>query len=62
MLCARIAAGVCYNCYITRYARAYQRPRDVILTMREVQCAGVRSYILHLTGYNVSDAVHTPLA
>jgi hypothetical protein len=21
-LCARIAAAVCYNCYITRYARA----------------------------------------
>jgi hypothetical protein len=32
------------------------------VTMREIQCAGVRSYILHLTGYDVSDAVRTTLA
>jgi hypothetical protein len=32
------------------------------VTMREMECAGVRSYILHLTGYDVSDAVHTTLA
>jgi hypothetical protein len=32
------------------------------VTMREVQCAGVSSYILHLAGYDVSDAVRTTLA
>jgi hypothetical protein len=32
------------------------------VTMREMQCAGVRYYILHLTGYDVSDAVRTTLA
>jgi hypothetical protein len=30
------------------------------VTMREMQCAGVK--ILHLTGYDVSDAVRTILA
>jgi hypothetical protein len=30
--------------------------------MREMECAGVRSYILHLTGYDVIDAVRTIFA
>jgi hypothetical protein len=48
------------NCYITRYARAYQRPRDIICDYERV---GVRwCKILHLTGYDVSDAVRTNLA
>jgi hypothetical protein len=49
-----------YNCYITRYAGAYQRPRDVIC---DYERDGVRwCKILHLTGYDVSDAVRTTLA
>jgi hypothetical protein len=48
------------NCYITRYARAYQRPRDVNC---DYERDAVRSCkILHLTGYDVSVAVRTILA
>jgi hypothetical protein len=32
------------------------------VTVREMECVGVRSYILHLTEYDVSDAVRTTLA
>jgi hypothetical protein len=32
------------------------------VTMSEMQCAGIRSYILHLTGYEVRDAVPILLA
>jgi hypothetical protein len=51
---------VCYNCYITRYARAYQWPRDVICDYERDAMRWCK--ILHLTGNDVSDAVRTLLA
>jgi hypothetical protein len=60
MSCARIAATVCYNRYITRYARAYQRPHDVICDYERDAVRWCK--ILHLTWYGVSDAVRNLLA
>jgi hypothetical protein len=45
---------------MTRYARAYQRPRDVICDYERDGVCWCK--ILHLTGYDVSDVVHTILA
>jgi hypothetical protein len=51
---------VCYNCYITRYARAHSSGR---VTSFVTEKDGVRwRNILHLTGYDVSEAVRTTLA
>jgi hypothetical protein len=45
---------------MTRYVRAYQRPRDVIC---DYETDAVRwCKVLHLTGYDVSDAVRILLA
>jgi hypothetical protein len=48
------------NCYITRNARAYQRPRDVICDYESDAVRWCKT--LQLTEYDVSDAVLTLLA